>query len=82
VLIEPVHIERGARVINSIIGPNVSIDAGSVIEQSVIRNSIINADNRVSNMILENSLLGETVSLIGSPRRMNIGDHSHIEMDQ
>ena len=82
VLIEPVHIERGALVKNSIIGPNVSIAAGSVIEESVIRNSIINADNRVSNMILDNSLIGDAVSLIGSPRKMNIGDHSHIEMDQ
>ncbi len=82
VLIEPVHIERGALVKNSIIGPNVSIAAGSIIEASVIRNSIINAENRVSNMNLENSLLGDAVSLIGSPRKMNIGDHSHITMDQ
>lgn len=82
VLIEPVHIERGAVVKNSIIGPNVSIAAGSVIEASVIRDSIINAENSVSNMILDNSLLGDAVSLIGSPRKMSIGDHSYIEMDQ
>ncbi len=82
VLIEPVHIERGATIKNSIVGPNVSIAAGSVIENSVIRNSIINAGNRVSNLILDHSLLGDSVSLLGSPRRMNIGDHSHIEMDQ
>ncbi|NOY12559.1 MAG: NTP transferase domain-containing protein [Deltaproteobacteria bacterium] len=82
VLIEPVHIERGATVKNSIVGPNVSIAAGSVIENSVIRDSIINADNRVSNLILDHSLLGDSVCLVGAPRRMNIGDHSHIEMDQ
>jgi len=82
VLIEPVHIERGAIVRNSIIGPNVSIAAGSVVVASVIRNSILNAENKVSNMILDHSLLGDSVSLIGSPRKMNIGDHSHIEMDQ
>ncbi len=82
VLIEPVHIEQGAIVRNSIIGPNVSIAAGSVVEASVIRNSIINAENKVSNMILDHSLLGDSVCLIGSPRKMNIGDHSHIEMDQ
>lgn len=82
VMIEPVHIERGAVVKNSIIGPNVSVAAGSRIENSVIRDSIINTENRVCNMILEHSLLGDSVSLIGSPRRMNIGDHSLIEMDQ
>ena len=82
VLIEPVHIGHGAVVKNSIIGPNVSVAAGSVIENSVIRDSIINTDNIVSNLILDHSLLGDSVSLIGSPRRMNIGDHSHIVMDQ
>lgn len=82
VLIEPVHIEQGAVVKNSIIGPNVSVAAGTVVENSVIRESILNADNKVSNLILEHSLLGDSVTLIGSPRKMNIGDHSLIEMDQ
>jgi glucose-1-phosphate thymidylyltransferase len=82
VLIEPVHIENGAVVRNSIIGPNVSIAGGSEIEHCIIRDSIINADNKVSHLNLEQSLLGDAVSLSGSPRRMNIGDHSQIEMDQ
>jgi len=82
VLIEPVHVEAGAVVKNSIIGPNVSIAAGSVIENSVISESIINKNNIVKSLILDNSLLGDSVNLIGSPRRMNIGDHSHIVMDQ
>lgn len=82
VLIEPVHVEEGAVIRNSIIGPNVSIAAGSVIENSVISDSIINTDNIVSHLILDHSLLGDSVNLLGSPRRMNIGDHSHIVMDQ
>jgi glucose-1-phosphate thymidylyltransferase len=82
VLIEPVHVEEGAVVKNSIIGPNVSIAAGSVIENSVISESIINTNNIVKYLILDHSLLGDSVNLIGSPRRMNIGDHSHIIMDQ
>ncbi len=82
VLIEPVHIEEGAVIKNSILGPNVSVAAGCVIEDSIIRDSIINADNKVSSLVLDQSLLGDAVNLIGSPRRMNIGDHSHIVMDQ
>ncbi len=81
VLIEPVHIEKGAVVRGSIIGPNVSVAAGSVIEESIIKDSIINADSTVRDMVLESSLLGDSVRLIGSPRRMNIGDHSLIEME-
>jgi glucose-1-phosphate thymidylyltransferase len=80
VLIEPVHIEKGAVVRESILGPNVSIAAGSVVESSILRDSIINSDSLVSNMILHHSILGDSVHLIGSTRRMNIGDHSLIEM--
>jgi glucose-1-phosphate thymidylyltransferase len=82
VLIEPVHIAAGAVVRNSIIGPNVSIAAGTEIDKSVISDSIINTGNKVCNLILNQSLLGDYVSLIGAPRRMNIGDHSLIVMDR
>jgi glucose-1-phosphate thymidylyltransferase len=80
VLIEPVHIEKGAVVRGSILGPNVSIAAGSVVESSILQNAIINGDSQVSNMILHDSIIGDSVHLIGSTRRMNIGDHSLIEM--
>ena len=80
VLIEPVHIEKGAIVHGCILGPNVSVAAGSVIETSIVRNSIINNGSLIRNMILQDSILGDAVQLISSARRMNIGDHSLIEM--
>lgn len=80
VLVEPVHIERGAVVRDSILGPHVSVAANSVVERSIVRDSIINAGNEVRDMVLDNSILGNSVQLFGLPRRMNIGDHSLIEM--
>lgn len=80
VLIEPVHIEKGAVVRNCILGPDVSVARGSVVEESIVRDSIINADSTVQNMVLHRSILGDSVRLVGSPRVMNIGDHSLIEM--
>lgn len=80
VFIEPVHLEKGVVARDSILGPNVSVAKGSVIERSIIRNSIINSDSVVSDMSLNDSILGDAVHLIGSPRKMNIGDHSLIEM--
>lgn len=81
VLIEPVHISKGAVIRGSIIGPNVSVAAGCVIEESIVKDSIINTDTRVRDVIMHSSLLGDSVQLIGSPRHMNIGDHSLIEME-
>ena len=80
VLIEPVHIEKGAVVRRSILGPNVSVAAGSVVEACIPKNMIINADSHVSNMVLHDSILRDCVQLAGSTGRMNIGDHSLIEM--
>lgn len=80
VLIEPVHIEKGAVVQGCILGPNVSVAAGSIIETSIVRDSIINGKSHVRNMILQNSILGDAVHLTSSARCMNIGDHSSIEM--
>ena len=81
VLIEPVHISEGAVVRNSILGPNVSVAPRCVIEDSIIRNSIINTGSEVREMVLESTILGDNVRLVGGPRRMNIGDHSLIEME-
>jgi len=81
VLIEPVHIGEGVKVRNSILGPNVSVAAGSVVENSIIRDSIINAGSTVRSLVLQGSILGDAVTLVGIPGRMNIGDHSLIEME-
>lgn len=80
VFIEPVHIERGVTIKDSVIGPNVSVASGSLIERSIIRNSIINGNTVVRNMVLADTILGDNVQLINSARKMNIGDHSLIEM--
>ncbi|WP_277058924.1 sugar phosphate nucleotidyltransferase [Trichlorobacter lovleyi] len=80
VFIEPVHIEAGASIRGSVLGPNVSVASGSVIESSVICNSIINSGTVVRNMVLTDTILGDAVQLVSTARRMNIGDHSFIEM--
>lgn len=80
VLIEPVHIERGAVVRDSVLGPNVSVAAGSVVERSIIRDSIINGSSEIRNMVLKDSIIGDAVQLVGSSRKMNIGDHSLVEL--
>jgi len=80
VILAPVHIDHGAVIRNSIIGPNVSVAAGCVIEESIIRDSIINLNSEVRDIVLDGALLGDSVRLIGSPGHMNIGDHSLIDM--
>lgn len=81
VIVEPVHIGPGAIVRNSIIGPDVSLAPNCRIEGSIVRDSIINAGTELRNVLLNRSLLGEDVRFTGKPGKLNVGDHTLIEMD-
>jgi len=81
VIIDPVHISKGTIVRNSIIGPDVSLAPNCRIEGSIVRDSIINAGADLKNILLNQSLLGEDVRLTGKIGRLNVGDHTLIEMD-
>ncbi len=80
VIIEPVSIAAGARVEGAIVGPNVSVAAGTLVKESIVKDSIINTNSHVEDVILEGSILGDDVTLKGASRVMNIGDNSIIEM--
>ncbi len=75
----PVFIARDAKIINSVIGPNTTIDAGSVIDSSIIKNSIVGSNAIVNNTLLDNSIVGNNSVVKGSYKRLNSGDSSEIE---
>ncbi|MCC7161758.1 MAG: NTP transferase domain-containing protein [Anaerolineae bacterium] len=78
-IIPPVHIARGALVRRSIVGPNVSISEGAVIEDSILRDCIISQEAQVSNAMLEWSLVGSNARVHGAFERLNVGDSSEID---
>jgi glucose-1-phosphate thymidylyltransferase len=55
----PVYIEDGVTIQDAVIGPNVSIEAGSHVTQSAIANSILGRDVRVARATVEGSLVGD-----------------------
>ncbi len=76
VVIEPVFIGEGAVVRHSVVGPNVVIEAGAEITDSIIRNSLIFSGARIKTSHLVDSLIGRDASLVGPLNKLNIGDHS------
>ncbi len=78
VVIEPVFIAEGAKIEASVVGPNVALEAGAVLRNSVVRNSIVFSDARVEGANLEHSLIGSSATVAGSPSSLNLGDHSSI----
>ena len=77
-VIDPVYIEEGVTIRNSRVGPNVSIGAGSTIEGSDLRDTIVGAKAKISQAKLTNSLLGDEVVVTGVSGELTVGDHSEI----
>ncbi len=58
VVIPPVFIHPTAEVTQSVIGPHVSLGAGCRVERSILRESILEDEAQVTDVILESSLIG------------------------
>jgi glucose-1-phosphate thymidylyltransferase len=75
----PVYIAPSAKLTNSIIGPFTTIGDNAIINESVIRNSIISEDAQVQKALLDNSIVGNGAVVRGSYKRINVGGSSEID---
>src|SRR5262245_15654951 len=57
-VIDPVYIEDGVKIVNSKVGPNVSLGAGSIVEHATLRDTIAGTNCRIVRSNLQNSLIG------------------------
>ena len=76
----PVYIHPDAKLQDCVIGPHVSIGKEANLQHSVLRNCIVEQGAHISNMNLEDSLIGRNAGIKGRPEIMNIGDNSWIEI--
>ncbi|MCE3259403.1 MAG: nucleotidyltransferase, partial [Bacteroidetes bacterium] len=76
VIIEPCYIGENVKLINSVVGPYVSIGDNSVIEDSVIKNSIIQTHSKISCANVHNSMFGNYVDFKNTNAELSIGDYS------
>ena len=80
VIIDPVSIGAGCTIKNSIVGPNVSLGENTVIERSIVSNSIIGAFTNLSDIVLTDSLIGGDTLLKGKKRILNVGENTTIDL--
>ena len=76
VIIQPCYMGKDVKIVNSVIGPHVSIGDNSSISNSVISNTVVQSDSTVNNANLENSMIGNKVEYDGSKSEISIGDFS------
>jgi glucose-1-phosphate thymidylyltransferase len=78
VIVMPVAIDESVRVENCIVGPYVSVSAGTVLRSCIVRNSIIGENAEVAEIVLESSIISDHAKVIGTHTRLNVGDSSEI----
>jgi glucose-1-phosphate thymidylyltransferase len=81
-VVQPVYIEDGVTIASSIVGPNVSIGAGSIVENATLRDTIVGSKTRIVRSNLTNSLIGDDVFVAGIVGEVTLGDHSEIRQDE
>ncbi len=79
VIVPPVFISPTANVKNSVVGPYATIAEGAIVEDSIVKNSIISEHANVHNALLEDSIIGSNAVVKGGFKRINIGDSSELE---
>ncbi len=80
VIIEPCYLGPGARIVNSVVGPHVSVGSGTVVEGSVVRNTVIQNETRVTRAILVDSMVGNLSEITGDASDLSVGDYTTMSL--
>jgi len=80
VIIPPCFVGKNVQLLNSVVGPHVSIGENTVIENAVIKNSIIQTGSSVKNIVIKNSMIGNKVEIEGSELDLSIGDFTQQKL--
>jgi len=78
-IIEPCVIADDVVIKNSTVGPHVSIGSGSNIENSTIKNSLIQTQSIIKNADLDQAMIGNHVKYDGNFKYISIGDYTVME---
>ncbi|MCS6823839.1 MAG: sugar phosphate nucleotidyltransferase [Cytophagaceae bacterium] len=79
VIIPPVYVADNVQIVNSVIGPHVSIGKGTKISDSIVKKSIIQENAIIKNAIIDNSMVGNYAHYECKPADLSIGDYNVIK---
>jgi glucose-1-phosphate thymidylyltransferase len=78
IILEPCFIGDNVTISNSVIGPYASIGANTAIESSIVKNSIIQKGAKLTNVNVNNSMLGEGAEVKGKTLDLSISDYTQV----
>lgn len=78
-IIEPCFIGENVKIVDSIVGPHVSIGENSTIVNSVVKNTIIQDSSSIKNAVVANSMIGSHAHFESMAQDLSIGDYTTIK---
>ncbi|MCH8272814.1 MAG: NTP transferase domain-containing protein [Candidatus Marinimicrobia bacterium] len=81
VINEPCYIASTVQLINSIVGPYVTLDEGAIVKNTIISDSVVAKGATLENCSISDSLIGEHAHVHGTVRKLSVGDYSEIKFD-
>lgn len=78
-IIAPCFVGKNVKLLNTKLGPNVSVGNDCVLENTTISNSLIQNETIIKNAKLVDSMLGNNVSYDGNFSKVSIGDYSKLD---
>ncbi|HYD92591.1 MAG TPA: sugar phosphate nucleotidyltransferase [Flavobacterium sp.] len=78
-IIPPCCIGEGVVLKNATVGPNVSLGSNTRVENSTIKNSLVQNNTVIRNASLDNAMIGNHATFDGSFTSISIGDYSVLE---
>jgi glucose-1-phosphate thymidylyltransferase len=78
VIVEPCFIGDNVELSNSVVGPHASIGANSKVTNSILKNSIVQADAKIAQANISNSILGIGSEVSGKAADLSISDYTQI----
>lgn len=79
VIIPPCFIGEGVKIINSVVGPHVSLGANTVVRNTRIINTIVQENTTIENGNIADAMIGNHVQYLKKAQDLSLGDYSVIE---
>ncbi|GGB77748.1 nucleotidyltransferase [Flavobacterium suaedae] len=78
-IIQPCYIGEGVVLKNATVGPNVSLGDNTKVEDTVIKNSLVQTNTVIKNADLDNAMIGNNAIFNGKFTNVSIGDYSVLD---
>ena len=78
VIIQPIFIGANVIIENTVLGPHVSVGQSTQLKNSIIKNSIVQANTKLNNINIADSMIGNYAEISGKSVNLSVGDYNVI----